>query len=137
MSRVTYRVAEVAVRVADLELAVAFYRDVLGFLPHKSEPGVVFLEIGALDTPLGRGGHPQLLALFAPGEAVHVGTSSLDHIAFEIPASVYDAELARYTGMGMVIHERAWPESLPWQGRSFFFRDPEGNVIELIAAHRE
>ena len=34
----------------------------------------------------------------------------------------------------MVVRERSWPDSLDWRARSFFFRDPEGNVIELIAS---
>ena len=137
MSSLTYRIAEVALRVTDLDQAVAFYRNVLGFTFHKSEPGVVFLEIGELDSPLGGVGHPQLLALFSRGDEVNVGTSSFDHIAFEIPATAYDTELARYEEEGMVIREREWPESLPWKGRAFFFRDPEGNVIEIIAANRD
>ena len=34
----------------------------------------------------------------------------------------------------MVIRERQWPDTLLWRGRSFFIRDPDGNVVELITA---
>jgi catechol 2,3-dioxygenase-like lactoylglutathione lyase family enzyme len=132
----TYRVAEVAIRVDDLEKASAFYQDVLGFQYHHSEPGVIFLEVGPLETPLGAVGHPQLFALFGRGTRIDQSLSTFDHIAFEIESELYDQELERFRAKDMVIHERAWPENLPWDGRSFFFRDPEGNVIEIIAANR-
>ena len=131
----SYRVAEVAIRVRDLEKSSAFYQNVLGFEFHHKEPGVVFLEVGPLESRLGEVGHPQLFALFGRGDTIDPKLSTFDHIAFEIDNEHYDQELARFNAMDMVIHERAWPETLPWNGRSFFFRDPEGNVIEFIAAN--
>ena len=131
----SYRIAEVAIRVDDLQKASTFYQDVLGFEFHHSEPGVIFLEVGSLETPLGAVGHPQLFALFGRGNNIDVSLSTFDHIAFEIESKFYDQELARFKAMDMVIHERAWPETLPWDGRSFFFRGPEGNVIEIITAN--
>ena len=130
------RIAEVAIRVRDLETSRAFYEETLGFRFHVEQPGVVFLEVGPLDSPLGRAGHPQLLALFDRGQEVDTGTSSFDHIAFEIPEERYERERTRFHDMGMIIRERAWPDSLLWKGRSFFFRDPDGNVIELITSDR-
>lgn len=132
----SYRVAEVAIRVSDLEKSSAFYRDVLGFEYHHAEPGVIFLEVGPLETPLGAVGHPQLFALFGRGDKIDQSLSTFDHVAFEIDGELYEEELARFKAMNMVIHERAWPETLPWDGRSFFFRDPDGNVIEIIASNR-
>ena len=129
-----YQIAEVALRVTDLDKSVAFYRDVLGFALHKAMDQVVFLEVGPLDSPLGRDGHPQLLALFCRDPDVSTERSTFDHIAFEVPAAQYEPERARYAEKGMIISERAWPETLPWRGRSFFFRDPDGNVVEIIAA---
>ncbi len=130
-----YRIAEVGIRVTDLETSTEFYQDMLGLTLHKSEPGVNFLELGALDSPLGAAGHPQLLALFCREMELDIPRSSFDHIAFEIAPESYQSELQRFTGLGMVIRERSWPDSLPWEGRSFFFRDPDGHVIELIAAN--
>ena len=127
-------IAEVAIRVRDLGTARAFYEGMLGFKFHHEEQGVVFLEVGPLESSLGKVGHPQLLALFDRGHPIDPERSAFDHVAFEIPSETYDTELARFTSLGMVIRERAWPDTLPWRGRSFFFRDPDGNVIELIAA---
>ena len=132
----SYRVAEVAIRVRDLEKSSVFYQDVLGLKFHHREPGVVFLEVGPLETRLGAVGHPQLFALFGRGDKIDPKFSTFDHIAFEIESEHYEQDLARFKAMDMVIHERAWPETLPWNGRSFFFRDPEGNVIEFITANR-
>ena len=128
-------IAEVAIRVSDLKNARAFYQEMLGFRFHREEPGVVFLEVGPLDTPLGRVGHPQLLALFDRGQSLDASISTFDHIAFEVPFDRYETELARFQSRDMVIRERQWPDTLLWRGRSFFFRDTDGNVIELITAN--
>ena len=69
-------VAEVVLSVRNLPLMREFYRDVLGFALHsegcydqgpKPTPGgeatSSFLTVRQIDTPLGRNGHPQLLAL--------------------------------------------------------------------------
>ena len=55
MARKGYRIAEVALRVDDLEGTAAFYQEVLGFAFHKREETVIFLEVGPLDSPLGAG----------------------------------------------------------------------------------
>ncbi len=130
-----FRIAEVALRVRDLSVSSRFYMDMLGFTEHKREDGVIFLEVGPLDTELGAVGHPQLLALFDRGAVAGADTSTFDHIAFEIEPSRYDAERRKFQDLNMIVRERSWPDSLPWKGRSFFFRDPDGHVIEVIAAN--
>ena len=127
-------IAEIGLRVADLDKMIAFYEDVLGFEMHIPAEKHVFLKIGELDTPLGRIGHPLILALFKRDAKPEIKGTSLDHLAFEIPPEDYDEQLARFQAKGMVLRERSWPDTLNWRGRSFFFYDPEGNVIELIAA---
>ena len=133
MPRLSYSVAEVALRVSDLERSKAFYVDILGFEPHLSMENIEFLEIGALNSPLGRD-HPQLLALFKRDIKLDQATSTFDHIAFEVPEEDFASERARYEELGMVISERDWPDTLPWRGSAFFFRDPDDNVVEIIAA---
>lgn len=133
MTPITFHIAEVALRVSDVATCAAFYQEELGFTRHHEIEEAVFLEVGALETPLGQAGHPQLLALFDRGYTPDQARSSFDHIAFEIPNDSYVALRERFAARGMVISERIWPENLIWPGRSFFLRDPDGNVVELIA----
>lgn len=144
-------IAEVALNVRDLSAARDFYRRVLGFevmmeASHEAgaepdpdgAPTIAFLAIRSLDTPLGRAGHPELLVLidarrhaFArerfgePG----VRTSTLNHLAFEIPSGAYAAHRERLEGMGIEVEEAGFPDR---GGRALFFEDPEGNLLELI-----
>ena len=134
MTRQRMTIAEVAIRVRDLDVSRAFYEREFGFTFHHAMQDLVFLEVGGLDTPLGEIGHPQLLALFNRDPDVETARSTFDHIAFEVPPEVYDAERARFAERDLILRERHWPDSLPWRGRSFFFHDPDGNVVEIITA---
>jgi catechol 2,3-dioxygenase-like lactoylglutathione lyase family enzyme len=87
--------AEVSFRVTDLPRAVAFYREVLGLEIVRAYPTMVFLKAGELDSPLGRGGHPQLLVLFDRQVQLDIALTTLDHIAFEIPLEQYPTERQR------------------------------------------
>lgn len=79
--------AEVALRVTDLPRMVAFYQQVLGLEIVHAYPKMVFLKAGELDSPLGRGGHPQLLVLFDRQVPLDIALTTLDHFAFEIPSN--------------------------------------------------
>jgi catechol 2,3-dioxygenase-like lactoylglutathione lyase family enzyme len=55
------------------------------------------------------------------------GASGSIHTCFEVPASAYDAWKARIAGSGVeILHEHRWGA-----GRSFYFRDPAGNLLEI------
>ncbi|MGQ0602737.1 MAG: VOC family protein [Anaerolineales bacterium] len=126
--------AEVAFRVADLARALAFYQDVLGLEIVRAYPTMVFLKAGELDSPLGRGGHPQLLVLFDRQVQLDIALTTLDHIAFEIPLEQYSTERQRLEQFGLELTERIWRGEYAWlRARSLFFDDPDGNTIELIA----
>ncbi len=127
-------IAEIGLRVDDLEKMTRFYRDVFGFKVEIARPTHVFLKIADLPSPLGGIGHPQLLALFDRETDLDIQLTTLDHLAFEIPPEDYEKEREAFTAAGLFIRERTWPATLDWRGRSFFLRDPEGNVLELIAA---
>jgi len=141
-------VAEIVLSVRDLPGMKRFYVDVLGFslweeacygpggrLIPGGEPTISFLTITELDTPLGRHCHPQALVLIdhrrhANGRPGHeVTTSTLHHLAFEIPPDSYDLHRERLEQLSLA------PQEARFEGiraRSLFFRDPEGNSIELI-----
>ena len=127
-------IAELGLRVTDLHRAVAFYQEVLGLEIVRAYPTIVFLKAGELDSPLGRGGHPQLLVLFDRKVKLDIALTTVDHFAFEISLEQYPTERQRLQQMGLELTERIWRGEYAWlQARSVFFDDPDGNTIELIA----
>lgn len=133
MQPLVMNIAEIALRVRDLPQMASFYETMLGLQIEISGPGRVFYRVGELNSGLGGAGHPQMLVLYDRGFQLDTEHTTFDHLAFEIPGERYAAELQRFKDLGLVISERIWPECLDWQARSFFFHDPEGNIIELIA----
>ena len=127
-------IAEVGLRVKDLARMVAFYQETLGLEIVRAYPKHVFLKVGELNSPLGRGGHPQLLVLFDRDVHLEIASTTLDHLAFEISLDEYESERTRLQDMGLELVERRWSGEYAWlRARSLFFDDPEGNTIEFIA----
>ncbi|APZ91801.1 VOC family protein [Fuerstiella marisgermanici] len=146
-------VSEVVLSVANLPAMRDFYMRVMGFSLHSElsmeaavadpdgEPTITFLTICETDTPLGRGGHPQLLALIDYRRHVHakkrlvghdVTQSTLNHLAFEIPPESFDHHTKRLDELGIDVSVSEFPTM---NARAMFFKDPEGNVLELICHH--
>lgn len=142
-------VAEIVLSVVDLPQMRSFYTDVLGFPVHSElsletetpdpdgEPTISFLTVRELTTPLGPT-HPQLLVLIDYKRHIHakrrfighdVSKSTLNHLAFEIPPHSYDDHLRRLQGLRLDPVETEFPAMM---AKAIFFRDPEGNVLELI-----
>jgi len=115
---------QVAIGVADLDRAIAFYRDVLGleFL-FRAPPGLGFFDCGGvrlmLDAPLGAsevGGAGKASILYFT-----VGDIALAFAALEAKG----AEALRQP------HKIAeMPDHELWMG---FFKDSEGNTLALMA----
>ena len=144
-------VAEIVLNVRDLGKMRDFYRDVLGFqllseACHEigpepdagGKPTIAFLIIKPVDTPLGRHGHPQLLALidfqrhvFAKGifDGHELTRSTLNHLAFEIPPESYEAHKERLEALSLNPRMAVFPAM---NARALFFHDPEQNLLELI-----
>ena len=144
-------VAEIVLNAQDLPKLRDFYQEMLGFQLldescHESEddpaktgaPTITFLVIADAETPLGRNGHPQLLAIIDYNrhaaskknfEAVSKRTSTLNHIAFEIPPESYEDHIERLELHGLNPLMTTFPNL---SAKAIFFKDPEGNTIELI-----
>lgn len=135
-------IAEIVINVDDIDRARKFYETVLGFQLHSQypaeDPTIIFLTIQTVDTPLSHNGHPQLFALIdphrhAPAKArfqgLDVTRSSLNHLAFEIDTEAYASEKNRLETLGLTVREERFPHM---QAKALFFRDPEGNTLELI-----
>jgi len=120
---------EIALRVNNLDAMQKFYEEVIGLPLMTRVPNCAFFKIAD-----GYGGHTQVLALFDRSESpdyrgTDAATSTIDHIAFEIPLGDFADELKRLKGLGLQVEtaEHAW---VHW--RSLYVADPEGNQVELV-----
>jgi catechol-2,3-dioxygenase len=119
---------EIALRVKNLEAMQKFYEEVIGLPLMTRVPNCAFFKIAD-----GFGGHTQVLALFdrsgTQGSAPDAPTSTIDHIAFEIPLADFENELNRLRALGLEVEtaEHTW---VHW--RSLYVTDPEGNQVELV-----
>jgi catechol-2,3-dioxygenase len=120
---------EVALRVNDLDAMQRFYEEVIGLPLMTRVPTCAFFKVAE-----GYGGHTQVLALFDRSNssgyrAPDAKSSTIDHIAFEIPLSEFESELQRLRALGLEVEttEHAW---VHW--RSLYVNDPESNRVELV-----
>ena len=118
------RVLETILYVDDLEAARAFYQVVLGLELYSQKHGVfVFFKCG-----------DGMLLLFDADAAAKNssipahGAKGPGHVCFAMPESELDAWQARLVDHGIEIEQEVtWPNGC----RSFYFRDPSGNSLEL------
>jgi len=130
---------EIAIRCADMDAMVAFYRDVVGLepLPHGESDGIFFFRIAD-----GYAGHTAVLALFRhdagrpdlhPTGAAKPATgagSSLHHFALSLGFDEQTQAIAWFDANAIPYRI----ERFDWVGwRGVFLRDPEGNTVELVA----
>lgn len=119
-------VLETVLYVDDLDAAARFYGGVLGLEEASRKPGVfVFYRL-----------EQQMLLLFNPAAAergVAVpphGARGAGHLAFAVSDDDLQAWIAHLVAHGIGIEaELDWPKG----GRSFYFRDPAGNSLEMAA----
>jgi catechol 2,3-dioxygenase-like lactoylglutathione lyase family enzyme len=118
------RVLETILYVDDLDAAEQFYGGVLGLEPDSRKPGLfVFFKCGN-----------GMLLLFEPEAAstgrnvpAH-GAKGPGHTCFAVAERDLDPWKERLEAAGIVIEQEIdWPRG----GRSFYFRDPAGNSLEL------
>jgi catechol 2,3-dioxygenase-like lactoylglutathione lyase family enzyme len=118
------RVLETVLYVDDLDAAARFYGDVLGLELDSRKDGLfAFFKCG--------GG---MLLLFEPqaastGRSVPAhGASGPGHVCFAVGEDDLDGWKAHLEEAGVAIEQHIdWPRG----GRSFYFRDPAGNSLEL------
>jgi len=127
-------IVESVLYVGDLERAVAFYRDELGFEPMVGDAGrfqAFRAGTGQVLLLFRRGVTREPMSVSAPGGGVippHDGAGP-HHIGFAVTAAAYEAWTARLGDRGIAIEsETIWERG----GRSLYFRDPDGHLLELI-----
>ena len=119
----------VVLRVADLDRALAFYRDTLGCRVERrlDELGLVQLRAGAslidlvpLDSALGR--------KLGAGPA---GGRNMDHFALELEDFDAAAIAAHLRASGVAAGEVGDRYGAHGSGPSIYIEDPDGNTVEL------
>ncbi len=102
----------------DLERLLAFYRDTLGLSPHSVRPSFVSFKWG--DMRLGIGTHSQ----------VH-GRAS-DPYRVMVNFAVDDIHRAYRALLSRGVEFLRPPEREHWGGWVCTFRDPDGNILQLL-----
>jgi lactoylglutathione lyase len=121
----------IALFVEDVERAVAFYRDLLGFefpkpIKHNGCEGKSGrLKIGLYH----RSWLPQLLGREAAD--LEAESKALPH-RFLLSISVNDLDRIYTHLQAAQVEILQPPQVMPWGQRLFFFKDPEGNLLELV-----
>lgn len=119
------KIKETCLYLKDLETGLAFYNKLLGFplinyLPEKH----LFLRVGE-----------SVLLCFNPEDSklktsppAHFANGR-QHIAFEVKEEEYQATKTELISKGIVVTDK-----IIWESgkESFYFEDPEGNVLEIL-----
>jgi catechol 2,3-dioxygenase-like lactoylglutathione lyase family enzyme len=122
----------VVLRVADLERAKAFYRDVLGCPVEKWQPelgllqlraGAALIDLVPLDGKLGREG----------GAGPGAEGRNLDHFCVRLERFDEAALRAHLAKHGVACGEVVQRYGAEGNGASLYIEDPDGNTVELKA----
>jgi catechol 2,3-dioxygenase-like lactoylglutathione lyase family enzyme len=123
-------IRETCLYVGELARAVTFYRGLLNYAVLASDDRFCALDAGGDDVLLlflqGATTRPAEL----PGGTIpsHDGRGPA-HIGFGVELADLDNWIARLTELNITIESRmSWPRG----GRSIFFRDPDGHLVELL-----
>jgi lactoylglutathione lyase len=109
--------------VADLDRAVAFYRDALGLEHRFTRNGYAEFATGA--TRFGLFERARLIDLL--GRAVDPPRGPAGEVLFLVEDVDAEAERLRAAGVEVL----RGPEDRPWGHRTLHLLDPDGNVVEL------
>ncbi|HTZ36827.1 MAG TPA: VOC family protein [Stellaceae bacterium] len=116
----------VVLRVADMDRAIAFYRDVLGCPVERRLESIGLVQMRA-------GGAMIDLVPCRPGEALgpSVGGRNMDHFAVRIAAMDVAALTAHLARHGVAAGEAQRRYGAEGYGPSVYITDPDGNTVEL------
>jgi catechol-2,3-dioxygenase len=127
-------IAEISLRVHDLDLMRGFYEQVIGLEVlreyEESSGQAIFYAVGAGDQNLALF-EEKLTGWFTRDKSPQIDPklTTLSHIAFSIALDDFESERTRMEQLGIEIIESGasnWMHS-----RMFYFFDPEGNLIEF------
>ncbi len=119
-------ILETVLYVADLDRAERFYLEVMALRRIGKQPGRhVFFRVGTGVLLLFHAGRTR-----ESGSVPPHGADGEIHVCFTVSPAEYEAWKRRVEEHGVPIQQEVtWPV-----GRSFYFRDPDGNLLELADA---
>ena len=118
------RIGHVHLKVADLERALAFYRDVLGFeLTQRYGDQAAFLSAGGYHHHIGLNTWES-----AGGSRPPHGSTGLYHVAIAYPTRAELADAVRRVLQARIPLEGASDHGV---SEAIYLRDPDGNGVEL------
>ena len=123
-------IIETALYVDDLPRAIEFYRKVFGFPILVQDHRFCAFDVAGRSVLLLflRGGSTEPIVLPFGVIPPHDGSGPW-HFGISIPAGSDGEWERRLTEMGIIIDSQVtWPRG----GRSLYFRDPDGHVVELL-----
>ena len=129
-------IAEISLRVHDLDLLRRFYEQVIGLQVlrenQESSGKAIFYAVGAGDDNLALF-EEKLIGWFTRDKSPEIDPklTTLSHIAFSIALDNFGSEKKRIEQLGIeIVHCRHIDWMHSWM---FYFYDPEGNLIEFKA----
>ena len=123
----TRGVAHLTIPVSDMQRSIAFYTDVVGLELIRGFDAIAFLRAGKDNVVLARCELP-------PRPAELSAEQRNVHQAFIVESRDFDASLQFLASKGVDVidqEERGGPVAV-FAGRSAYFADPDGNVLEII-----
>lgn len=120
-------ISEIVLWTGDKELALAFYRDLVGLevISPSTLPNV-FLKVGE-----GNAGIPQMIVLVPKTETVKAQPSGyqLHHLALELPEEAFETQHTVLVKAGYQPRPGKHPVLA---SRTMYVDDPDGNEVEFI-----
>ncbi len=120
----TKGIAHFTIAVTDSERSTKFYEEVLGckVLRANHKRGMVFLDTGG-----------DCIVLMKTDTSIAPTMQRDAHHAFIVDADQYDASVQELKDKGIeIILEDERAEGSVVNGRSTYFPDPDGNVLEIV-----
>lgn len=112
--------------VNDLEESLKFYTEVLG-MTFRGQVGANGRCVMAGETPIILVGRDEP----RPFEEAVARDTHLCHQAFHVSSQDYDKALESFREHGVKIDKEEWRKTGTFTGRSFYFFDPSGNLLEI------
>lgn len=121
------RISLITLGVVDLQRAVAFYENVVGWKPAQSPPGVIFFDLNGVVFALWPHGELAKDIGITPGiVSAYRGYALAHNVPSEAEVvAIFD----RLKQHGAIVLKQ--PQKAFWGGYSGYFSDPDGHVWEI------